>query len=74
MIFLFGRCYTQGLPWSGTSTLCYRKQDPTYLESEGFGTRFARGPVPSDQEGRRYPKAFGEEQEGIVKYCLLPDM
>ena len=74
MIFLFGRCYTQGFPWSGTSTLCHRKQDPAYPESEGFGTELTRGPVPPDQEGRRYQKTFGEEQEGIVRYCLLPDM
>ena len=74
MIFLLGRCYTQGLPWSGTSTLCHRKQDPTYPESEGFGSRSTRGPVSSDQEGRRYQKTLGEEQEGIVRYCLLPDI
>jgi len=61
IFLLFWRCHSSWFPWSCTSEICVREQNPPDNESNGFGSRSARGSVLFDKESSGNPQTSGKK-------------
>ena len=67
----FWRCHSSWFPWSCTSEICVWEQNPSDNESNGFGSRSARGSVLFDKESSGNPQTSGKKQ--VLQNCLMWD-